>query len=75
MIKYYELIVFTASKKVYADTIIDYLDPENKFFTKRLYRESCLFVSGVYIKDLKIFKNRDLKDIIIVDKSCLSYIN
>ena len=30
--KYYEVFVFTASHKWYADVILDYIDPENKYF-------------------------------------------
>ena len=30
--KYYEVVVFTASHKWYADKILDYIDPENKYF-------------------------------------------
>ena len=30
--KYYEVAVFTASQNWYADVILDYIDPENKYF-------------------------------------------
>lgn len=39
MSKYYEVVIFTASVKDYADTILDQLDPEHKFISFRLYRE------------------------------------
>lgn len=29
--KYYEVVVFTASNQLYADTVIDYIDPEKKW--------------------------------------------
>lgn len=38
--KDWEIVVFTASCKNYADTILDYLDPENKYFYHRFYRET-----------------------------------
>ncbi len=60
-------MIFTASKKEYADVILDFLDPENKFIVKRLYRESCILINKMYVKDLRIFSNRELKNIVIVD--------
>ena len=67
-------MVFTASHKWYADVILDHIDPENKYFQHRLYREHCIKSSdSVYIKDLRIFRNRDLKDIIIVDNAVYSF--
>lgn len=72
--KYYEVIVFTASHKWYADVILDYIDPEKKYFQHRLYREHCIPTQdNVYIKDLRIFEGRDLKDLIIVDNAVYSF--
>jgi len=51
----WELAIFTAAEKGYADLIIDKIDPENKFFKKRMYRDSCFrSQEGVYVKDLRI---------------------
>ena len=36
--KIYEIIIFTASNFEYADPILDILDPNNLYITKRLYR-------------------------------------
>ena len=72
--KYYEVFVFTASHKWYADVILDYMDPEKKYFQHRFYREHCILAnSNVYVKDLRIFKNRKLKDMIIVDNAVYSF--
>ena len=30
--EFFEVVVFTASHKWYADVILDYIDPENKYF-------------------------------------------
>jgi Dullard-like phosphatase family protein len=74
--EHFEVIIFTASCKDYADTILDYIDPENKYFTLRLYRDSCLYLQpGIYIKDLSIFEDRSLHNLIIVDNSLLSFAN
>ena len=34
----YEIVVFTAGEQEYADHILNYIDPDNKYFMKRLYR-------------------------------------
>ena len=39
----------------------------------RLYRQHCIPTPFGHIKDLRILKNRDLKDVLIIDNSCLSF--
>lgn len=99
--KWFELQIFTASVKEYADPIIDWLESDiishinpptkNKastqlsgpsindqprVFTRRYYRNDCTYRPGVgYIKDLSKFfpKEDDLKNVIILDNSPISY--
>lgn len=72
--KYFQVIVFTASHKIYADAVLDFLDPKKELFQYRLYRDSCTQVDGgVYVKDLNIFKNRQLKNLTIIDNSVYSF--
>lgn len=64
----FEIIVFTASKSIYADQLLDILDPDKKFFSRRLYRESCVFLDGTYTKDLTVL-GIDLAKVAIVDNT------
>jgi CTD small phosphatase-like protein 2 len=69
----YEVVVFTASHQCYADVVLDYLDPDHSLIHHRFYRDSCVVIQGVYIKDLRIFTNWDLKDILIIDNAAYSF--
>ncbi|GIZ00486.1 carboxy-terminal domain RNA polymerase II polypeptide A small phosphatase 1 [Caerostris extrusa] len=68
----YECVLFTASLAKYADPVADLLDKWG-VFRARLFRESCVFYRGNYVKDLGRL-GRDLHKVIIVDNSPASYI-
>jgi len=40
--KHFQVIVFTASEKEYADAILDLIDPDYKLIQARYYRDSCV---------------------------------
>ena len=71
--KKFEVVLFTASQKPYADRIIDYLDPNRDIFAARIYRESCISTDKGFIKDIRIFSNRSLENVVIVDNFILSF--
>lgn len=68
----YECVLFTASLAKYADPVTDLLDKWD-VFRARLFRESCVFHRGNYVKDLGRL-GRELGKVIILDNSPASYI-
>ncbi|XP_072568268.1 CTD (carboxy-terminal domain, RNA polymerase II, polypeptide A) small phosphatase-like a isoform X2 [Paramormyrops kingsleyae] len=68
----FECVLFTASLAKYADPVADLLDKWG-VFQARLFRESCVFHRGNYVKDLSRL-GRELRRVIIVDNSPASYI-
>ncbi|XP_038981510.1 CTD small phosphatase-like protein 2 isoform X5 [Phoenix dactylifera] len=64
----FEIVVFTASQSIYAEQLLDMLDPEKKLISQRIYRESCIFSDGSYTKDLTIL-GVDLANVVIIDNS------
>ena len=78
--KNYYIVIYTASDHHYADTVLDFIDKKKEFFKYRLYRRNCKYMKDkfddkikFYCKDLEIFEGIDLKDMIIIDNSILSY--
>lgn len=64
----FEVTVFTASQQVYAEKLLDILDPKGVLIHHRLYRDSCLNVEGNFLKDLTVL-GRDLSQTVLVDNS------
>ena len=69
---YYELIVFTAATKDYADPIIDAIEQKGTKFDHRLYRMHTIIRGNDFVKDLSKL-GRDLSRIIIVDNMEQNY--
>ncbi|GMI77725.1 SCP1-like small phosphatase 4 [Hibiscus trionum] len=64
----FEVIIFTASQSIYAEQLLDIVDPDQKLISRRVYRESCIFSDGSYTKDLTVL-GVDLAKIAIIDNS------
>jgi TFIIF-interacting CTD phosphatase-like protein len=76
MSRHYEIIIFTAATKCYAEQIRKILDPTDTIISHLLDRQFCFNPNKVsssenklpYIKDLRKL-NRDLSDTVLLDNS------
>jgi CTD small phosphatase-like protein 2 len=54
--------------------VLDHLDQKKNLISHRLFRNHCWQTEeGVYIKDLRVLKNRNLANILLVDNAAYSY--
>jgi len=67
----FEVVTFTASSQVYADQVLDRLDPDGTCISHRLYRQHCTEAAGVFFKDLRPL-GRPRERSILVDNSPVS---
>ena len=69
----YEVVIFTASLKYYADRIMKILDPRRQYVSNMLYRDSCCKTkSGTLVKDLSVIAGVPMEDMILVDNNMYS---
>ena len=72
MAEIFEIIIFTAADKIYADWVLDRLDLKNTI-SHRLYRCSTSVKNGMLVKDLSIL-GRDLSKLLIVDNKSQNFV-
>ena len=63
---YFELVVWTSATEAYANSLIDALEYEKKYFDYILYREHAIIIGDDFVKDLTRV-GRGLNRIIIID--------
>ena len=68
---FYEIVIYTASLKKYADPLLDQMDPNHRI-AYRLFREHCVNSDGVFVKDLGLL-GRELQSVVMIDNSKTSY--
>jgi carboxy-terminal domain RNA polymerase II polypeptide A small phosphatase len=67
----FEIVIFTAAKKEYAQAVVKEID-KSGCISHILYRESCTLYNGKYIKDLSKL-GRSLNNVLLVDDIPYSY--
>ncbi|KAK4530359.1 hypothetical protein CCYA_CCYA04G1216 [Cyanidiococcus yangmingshanensis] len=71
--QWYDLVIFTASLRRYADPLIDALDPTGSLFCARYFRDDCVRLPPFnFVKNLSVVSPH-LGKVIIVDNSPASY--
>jgi len=69
----FEVVVFTAAAKEYADAVLDTIDP-NQFISHRIYRDSCSTYKGYNnVKDLQLL-GRDLSRTVMIDNTLSTFL-
>ena len=69
--KYFELVIFTAAEKEYANFVLDEIDKNNSISYK-LYRRHTKYKNGIFLKDLSKI-GRDLSKICIIDNNKFNF--
>ncbi|KAG1661655.1 hypothetical protein FOA52_007536 [Chlamydomonas sp. UWO 241] len=70
-----EIVIFTAGLEDYARPIVDALDPDNRFFAQRIYREGCVKTEFYQcVKDMARC-NRGLGRTVLVDDTPLAFLH
>lgn len=69
--QWYDIAIYTASQRTYADPLISTLD-RHRVIQRRLFRDHCALVNGNYVKDLTRIQP-NLSDVLIVDNSPAAY--
>ena len=72
--QFYEVYIFTAATLNYANAVVSFLDPLGQIINSVFSRNNCLMTkNGMFIKDLRIVKNRELKNMVLVDNLAHSF--
>lgn len=73
--KYFNLVVFTASYREYAEKILNRLDPTSQYIPNILTRDSCTKYNNQFIKDFRIIGNSAVhkEDILMLDNKVISF--
>lgn len=69
MSELYDIAIFTAAMKEYADGILNLIDKDKKYIKYRLYRQHTSINGMCFVKDLSKI-GRDLRKVIIIDNLC-----
>lgn len=75
MSKCYNLVLFTASYREYAEKILNKIDSKAEYITNVLSREHCTKYGMTFIKDFRIVGNKFIQkeDILMLDNKVISF--
>ena len=73
----YETHLFTAGKQVYAESVLEHLDPDGSIFTNCLYRDDCTYdpTMRAHVKNLDLHFGENLQKTVLVDNNQMSFLN
>ena len=66
--QYYELIIFTSATEAYANSVIEAIEKEKKYFDFIFYRQHTIIIGNDFVKDLTRI-GRPLNSTIIIDNT------
>ena len=66
--QYYELIIFTSATEAYANSVIEEIEKEKKYFDFIFYRQHTIIIGNDFVKDLTRI-GRPLNSTIIIDNT------
>ena len=64
--QYYELIIFTSATEAYANSVIEAIEQDKKYFDYIFYRQHTIIIGNEFVKDLTRI-GRPLNSTIIID--------
>ena len=70
--KFFDVLIFTASQRKYAEVIVNHIDPERAYIKDIIDRESCVIYKNLFLKFPEIL-DVPLKDCVIIDNSIFSF--
>lgn len=73
--KWYNLVIFTAGFREYAEKVLNLFDPASRYIQNVLARENCIEYSKHFIKDFQIVANSHVRreDIVMLDNRVISF--
>lgn len=69
----FELVIYTASGEIYAKKIMEFIDPENKYFAAILHRKNCVLFKSAHLKSIEAISNRNRDEIFVIDNSLYAF--
>lgn len=66
--QWYNIIVYTAAREIYASKVLDYLDAGRNILNRRFYRPDCIDIWGLHAKFVSMC-DEDLTNVLLLDDS------